>query len=410
MNTKPLLLALIALLTAACAADGQGFTPNYDEANVPQYTLPDPLAGISSADQWPARRDQILQMFASEMYGKVPPQAPAEITVKHRGTRKTVLDGKAIMWQPVLQLAGRDLHLLVFLPVEAKQAVPAFLLYNFGGNHTVFADADIPVTEHWVRKPSDHRATDEDRGASADAYSVQRVIDGGFALVTLYYGDVDPDFDDGFQNGVHAALDQLPAADQWGSIATWAWGLSRVLDYFETAPEIDASRVAVMGHSRLGKTSLWAGASDPRFALVISNNSGCGGAALSRRQFGETVWRINTSFPHWFCDNFLKYNNNEDALPFDQHMLLALIAPRPLYVASAQEDQWADPRGEFLSALHASPVYRLLGTEGLPAERMPAVDMPVQGQIGYHVRSGGHAVTDYDWQQYIAFANKHLAP
>jgi hypothetical protein len=395
---------LIAMATASNAAP-KGF--NYDEAKVPGFDLPDPLKDVTDVKSWPARRAEILTMLEDQMFGKAPAFDKESIKVTREIPDQDLLNGTAILSQPILHLAGCEVQLMIVRPAVSAAASPAFLAYNFRGNHTVHPDPAIALTKGWVPRTKNNKASEDHRGQSAKRWDISRIIKNGYALVTAYCGDVDPDFDDSFKNGVHANYGK-PGPGDWGTIAAWAWGLSRILDHLENEPAINASRIAVMGHSRLGKTSLWAGASDTRFALVISNNSGCGGAALSKRRFGETVQRINSSFPHWFCDNFKNYNNAESKLPFDQHMLLALVAPRPLYVASAEGDRWADPHGEFLAAKAADPVYRLLGTGGLPAEKMPAVDTPVHGRIAYHIRSGSHDVTPYDWEQYLAFANKHL--
>jgi hypothetical protein len=416
---KKLCISLM-FLAGFCLSSGQQFKPNYDEKAVPPYKLPDPLtftdgSRVTTRQDWENRRKEILSLFEQEEYG-IAPVWNGRIIPVAVSENKQALGGKATRREINIKLVNGQKELtftlLVYLPHSAKP-VPVFLGYNFNGNHSVTDEPGISVTKSWMRDNAedgikDNKATEAGRGKSAAQWQVKELIARGYGLVTLYYGDIDPDFDDGFKNGVHGLYDSSPDATSWGSIAAWAWGLSRVMDWIETDPSIDSKKVIVMGHSRLGKTALWAGATDKRFAMVISNNSGCGGAALSMRVFGETVGSINKAFPHWFCDNFNKYNVKEATLPMDQHELLALIAPRPVYVASAVEDQWADPRGEFLACVAASPVYRLLGLQGFPAIDMPPLNTPVTGDIGYHIRSGGHDVTLYDWKCYLDFADSHL--
>ena len=426
MASRTLLASALTLLFLCLAFSTVNAAPptNYDESKVPQYKLPDPLVLLSGekvtdAKTWVSkRRPEILDLFKTQMFGTLP-AVPRAMSFQITSTDKNALGGKATRKEVSIHFTadkkGPHMDLLMYLPNKAKGPVPAFIGLNFRGNHTIHVDPAITLNTGWMR-PGDgivnNRATDATRGTSASRWDVDAILAAGYALVTAYYGDIDPDYDDDFQNGIHPlflkAGQKKPGPAEWGSIGAWSWGLSRGLDYLETDDAVDHDRVAVLGHSRLGKTSLWAGATDPRFALVISNNSGCGGAALSRRAFGETVKVINDRFPHWFCDNFTKYNEDLASMPFDQHMLIALMAPRPVYIASAQEDRWADPTGEFMAGLEANPVYKLLGQAGLPALAPPGANNPVAGTVGYHMRTGKHDVTSYDWKQYILFANRHF--
>jgi hypothetical protein len=406
----------------ATASVSDDFVANYDEALVPEYTLPDPLVALSGThvtdvDTWRSvRRPEILALYEQHVFGETP-RGPFGTSTEVLSV-EPALAGAAIRKEVRVRLtadpAGPAFIILLYVPSSARGPTPTFLGLNFYGNASIHPDPGITQSTEWMRENDDfgivdNRATEATRGVRSSRWPVERILERGYGLATLYYGDIDPDYDDGFENGIHPYFDDAAGEpNQWSSIGAWSWGLSRAMDYLVTDRDVDPDRVMVMGHSRLGKAALWAGAQDERFAIVISNDSGAGGAALSRRAYGETVARINDQFPHWFNPVFKRYGEHESELPVDQHMLLSLVAPRPLYVASAIEDQWADPRGEFLSARHAGPVYRLFGEEPLPVEEWPAVDTPVMGTVGYHVRAGGHDVLRYDWERFMDFADMHL--
>lgn len=396
-----------AMVAGAALAADEKF--NYDESKVPAYTLPDPLVmedgrPVNTAEMWQhERRGELLELFRSQVYGRRPPE-PDNVRFYVTESLPDYLHGKAKRKdvRALVETPDGPVQLLaftVFVPSGLRAPAPAFV-----GVHLFDTASDKPVPG----KPLDVEVGEQLPGEKL----LDVILDRGYAIATLDPDNFCPDDKQKFRQGVlhHLYPDRSgpPGAEEPGAIAVWAWGLSRALDYMQEDPEIDAERVAVIGHSRRGKTALWAGAEDERFAIVISNDSGCGGAALSRRRFGETVARINRVFPHWFCDNFNQYNGREDDLPVDQHQLVALAAPRPVYVASAVEDGWADPKGEFLAAAGAERVYRLLGRKGLGTDRQPAANQPVGDAIGYHVRSGKHALTDYDWLKYLDFADRHF--
>ena len=414
----------LLLIFTNIAMSAQDSPINYDESKIPPYTLPDPLQTkdgkrITTSQQWlEQQRPAMLKLFADNVYGRLPGR-PKSIRFKIFSVDSNALQGKAIRKQVTIYFnngaEAPSMDLLLYLPKNAKKPVPVFMGLNFYGNQTINADTGIRLSTRWVMNDEklglvSNMATEASRGKDAGKWAVEKIIDRGYGLATAYYGDLEPDHPDGWKTGIRTTLKTELSINEneWSAIGAWAWGLSRIMDYLETDEAVDAKKVVITGHSRLGKACLWAAANDQRFAIVVSNDSGEGGAALSRRWFGETIERINTSFPHWFVAAYKKYNKHPELLPVDQHILLALVAPRPLYVASAADDLWADPKGEFLSAKNAEPVYALFGKQGLGVAEMPAVDHPVGEIIRYHIRTGKHDFTLYDWQQYLDFADKQF--
>ncbi len=372
-------------------------TFNYREERVPAIHLPDLLTSgsgdaVTSVADWEnQRRPEVMALLADQVYGRVA-GLPERMTMQVAEVDPQALGGRAVAKRIHIHLGhgNRELRmeLKLFLPAGGVKPVPIFLLINNRGPENL----------------------DMSRKNRNGFWPVETVIERGYGIAGFQNSDLDPDQHDSFQNGVHGLFQTEVGPHSWGALAAWGWGASRAMDYFEADPDIDASRVALLGHSRGGKSALWAGARDSRFSVVISNNSGCGGAALSQRRFGETVARINQSFPHWFCGAFDQYNGLEPTMPFDQHFLLAAIAPRAVYVASASNDLWADPRGEYLALFHAGPAFELYGDAPLPVDEPPAPGYPVSsGRRGYHMRAGGHGLEVYDWERYMEFAARYWA-
>ncbi len=367
---------------------------NYYEEKVPAYTLPDVLTSasgqiITSGKKWMKKsRIELLNLFRENVYGRIPETLYSK-AFKVVNTDENAMGGAATLKQVDIRItSGAEsliIHLTLFVPNSARKPVSVFLLDDY-------------------RAPEN---TDPIRQTKSEFWPAEEVIARGYGIAVFSNADVDPDNYDEFKNGIHGMLDRGQRSDNsWGTIAAWAWGASRCMDYFETDRDINKKKVAVVGHSRGGKTALWAGAEDQRFSMVIANESGCGGAALARRRLGETVARINTAFPHWFCSNYKKYAGREDQMPFDMHMLLALIAPRALYIDCASDDLWGDPKGCYLSLYNALPVFRLLKAGKDIPEAMPPLNKQViSGKVGFHIRDGAHDMLLKDWNWFMNFAD-----
>lgn len=372
---------------------------------------------VSNAQQWiKQRKPEILRIFKEEVYGRSP-EAPSALAFSLLETKNNLFNGLASRKQIRIFFDGKNgtyfMDLVIYYPEKIKKPVPVIVGYNFAGNQSISPDADIIITHRWIPSKTNgavnNKATNSTRGIASADWPLEKILQKGYAIATINAGDVAPDDEAGFKTGVQSLFPELQdRSDNFGTIAAWAWGLSRAADYFEKDPLIDPKKIIVFGSSRMGKAALWAGATDERFAITISNESGAGGAKLFHHIGGENTKNLCKRFPYWFCKNFLKFNGRDTLLPFDQHMLIALIAPRPVYIASAKGSNITDSYGEFLSAKYADPVYKLLNTNGLLIDQFPTVNTPSFGRIGYHLRKGNHGINSYDWQQFLEYADVQL--
>jgi hypothetical protein len=380
--------------------------------------LPDPLVmfdgrHVTSASQWiDQRRPELKALFEHYMYGWFPPPVAVRGTVTY--TDPHFFGDKATLKLVTVTLGAPnapEIHLLMVTPNHRSGPAPVFVGMNFSGNHALVSDTNVPIT---VPTPPPARPGTTspyrlaERGSQIHVWELEQSIDRGYAVATYFCGDVEPDSTNA-AGGVRETIRPVRATDDWGTIAAWAWGLQRVIDYLSRDGDIDKARIAVVGHSRLGKAAILAGAFDERVALVVPLQAGCGGTAPSRSNVGESVQRINRAFPHWFCGEFKKFSDDPTRLPFDQDCLIALCAPRPVLLGSATEDTWSNPMGAFEMLKAATPVYRLLGAEGLAATTAPAENVLIDSNVGYFIRPGKHSMATVDWKYILDFADKHLA-
>ena len=412
---------LLALATSVIGAD----LPSASELPVIK-PFPDPLTmrdgtKVTSKEDWiQKRRPELQRLFQHYMYGYLPEAMPIR-TEAHRVNKK-LFGGKATKKEVTIHFGPKGtppIDLLVVTPNKSDgKPSPAFVAINFCGNHTALDDPSVALTRSWYRGScpgcEGDKATEAGRGGQKSVWNVEMIIDRGYGIAMFYYGDVDPDKNrpEDWTDGVHPHFmkpgQTKPGEQEWGAIAAWAYGIHRAVDYMVTDPAIDAKRIACVGHSRLGKTTLLATALDDRIALAIPHQAGCGGTSPNRENFGESVERINTSFPHWFNDTFPDFNKDVDRLPFDQHCLFAVCAPRPVLTSNAEQDGWADPKGQFKMLQLATPVYKLLGSEGLKADSFPANGQLISSPLGYYIREGKHSMTMGDWKVFLDFADTHF--
>jgi len=420
-----LLLACVWVCGASGALSAGGF-PAVEQLPVIEG-LPDPLKmfdgrPVTTREQWTTeRRPEIKRLFEHYMYGKAPP-APARIQARVRYENPKFLNGRATLRETTLSFGPKGtppIQLLTIVPNHRSRPAPVFVGLNFCGNHAVVDDPGIAIPAHWMYSSckgcEKERATEKGRDTQADVWCAETLVDRGYALATFYNGDIDPDNND-FTDGVHPhylkAGQKSPGPHDWGTIAAWAWGLQRAVDYLSTHPDIDGRKVCAIGHSRLGKTALLAAAFDERIALVVPHQSGTGGCALSRDNNQETVERINRSFPHWFNDTFPKFGDKLDRLPIDQHLLMALVAPRPLLDTEGDQDKWANYDNALLSLQGADKVYKFLGKKGLVGKGIVHGDEPIEGkntgELLQYRRDSKHVLTNDYWIKILDFADLHL--